>query len=130
MTNGESFIRGWDVAPTRREKIDRRGSSFYACRLALPPMILATVCKEVASGLLASLFDWGFRYCGGLGIPPGPAGSIALASCACAWIERLTTTPYSLAKRLVSSAVRIAESGLDDSGKPNGVQVSPDQKTL
>src|SRR5580692_2144698 len=39
MTNGESFIRGWDVAPTRREKIDRRGSSFYACRLALPPMI-------------------------------------------------------------------------------------------
>ena len=51
------------------------------------------------NGLSVSLFVIGSRYCGGLGIPLAPAGSIEIASVACAWIERWMTTSYSLAKR-------------------------------
>ena len=45
-------------------------------------------------------------------MPVGPAGSMELASRACAAMERSTTTSYSLAKRLFSSAERIEERAL------------------
>ncbi len=49
-------------------------------RLARPAMMRATVCMEAASGLSASMFVMGSRYCGGLATPPTPAGAMALAS--------------------------------------------------
>ena len=83
-------------------------------------MMRATVCREAASGLLASMLVMGSRYCGGLATPPTPAGAMAVTSVACACMERLMTTSYSLAKRLVSSAVRMELSGLAAEGRPNG----------
>ena len=55
-----------------------------------------------------------------IGHAAGPAGAMAVTSAACACIERLITTSYSLAKRLVSSEVRIEFSGLAAAGMPNG----------
>src|SRR5580658_2671693 len=81
-------------------------------------MMRATVWSEAASGLSTSMLVVGSRYCGGLGTPVGPAASMDEASSACAWMERLTTTSYSFAKRLVSSAVRMEESAVDPACEP------------
>src|SRR5277367_6600990 len=89
-------------------------------------MILATVCSEVAKLLFASLFVIGSRYCVGFATPPGPAANIAVERVACAAVERLTTTSYSLAKRFVSSAVRIDESAFDPAWLPNTGLANPE----
>src|SRR5580692_2877460 len=88
-------------------------------------MILATVCSEAASGLSVSLLVIGSRYCGGFGIPLGPAVSIEEAKVACACMERLSTTSYSFANRLVSSALRIEESAIVPADCPNRGWANP-----
>src|SRR5271165_4520728 len=88
-------------------------------------MMRATVWSEVAKSLLASLLVMGSRNCGGSGMPPTPAGSMELASCAWACVERLTTTSYSFANRFDSSAVRIDANGLAAAGRPNGGCFNP-----
>src|SRR3984885_11739098 len=89
-------------------------------------MMRATVWSEAARGLSVSMLVTGSRYWGGLGTPVGPAASMDEARSAWAWMERLTTTSYSLAKRLVSSAERMEASASDPACWPKRGCASPE----